>query len=657
MVSEENEELEEPKKWGEESSLIPLEPTSESEEEEEEKPSESWKEKYERYKKLRDLLKKKDKSQPSKKEEGEKPSAPEGGEKPPTPEPASKASPSPAPEPAPQPPMPSVPEPVPAPVSVPAGGGAGAGGGMIAGGGAGAGGAAAGAGGAAAGAGTGAAVGGIGAGGWIAIVVAIVVIFVLIFYLIFLSGKNHVLDEAGGSISFYPRKDNAAQMSLVSSVLRLQKNGILSIEGDSPLHDWQGVGANACLPVDIRILKTLDYLGSKHKYIKVSFLKKAAPIMTGYQLPARKDRPAQNVFSQSAFSSGQAIAILAVDYSQLPEYQGKKQPIKINWQKTILNNWQRQVYDEMGAQGRVLYQELESFRAERSTGGAELKKELDDFLLLLAQGKRTSAGNNFYDAWVRLKRLEHLLVVLIADPSATNLNQNTLAFFSSSLKTIQDINHRQVPNVSDTIEVFRSKSFDEELTKVLDSLYQDMKIANLDKWTAPSTSLAERQAYEARQKIRQVVAELLAMPAQAKVTQIINETAKDPGSFDPALEPKQIIIFSPEDDLNNGLPADVYPNGIIGVNKNGLTWDIKGDGKINDADNNFSYPPTDQGSFSKYGLYFFYLKGQVPSFISSLKAADVSQIGPAPKPTASEDELKALEAVPISYQNFIQVGF
>ena len=148
---------------------------------------------------------------------------------------------------------------------------------------------------------------------------------------------------------------------------------------------------------------------------------------------------------------------------------------------------------------------------------------------------------------------------------------------------------------------------EEEDMKVYQSLreggrfvFRAMQVANMVSWWGNIIQLDLWKAYEIRRNIRQLSLDLLRMPITLKG--VYEENGKD---FGPVA--KQIITFSAEDDLDNGLPdIDVYPFGATSVGTGGVSFEPEHDGKISEWDDHFSSIQVDNGTFSKICSYFVY---------------------------------------------------
>ena len=138
------------------------------------------------------------------------------------------------------------------------------------------------------------------------------------------------------------------------------------------------------------------------------------------------------------------------------------------------------------------------------------------------------------------------------------------------------------------------------------------------------------------------------------------ELAGEGNDFNGDLVVRQLIVYSPEDDLDNGLPDfDVYPKGATSVDEGGVGYDPSAaDKKIDTRDNHFMALPIDNGVFSKGATIFIYkvqgagewaaelAEGLIPGLRSLYDQYDgggVERIG--------EDNVR------VSYRNFVHIGF
>jgi len=162
--------------------------------------------------------------------------------------------------------------------------------------------------------------------------------------------------------------------------------------------------------------------------------------------------------------------------------------------------------------------------------------------------------------------------------------------------------------IINAINYIGSYSVLEDIYKGARYIYKATQVANISKWE-DATQLAYKKAYEARNKIRLAIAELLVMPRDAILT-MPQGMPSGTVNFDSNLVVKQIITFSPEDDLDNGPErADVFPYGIQSVDIGGVGMDSlggegSGDAILTDADRHFSHAPISNGVFSKNGTNF-----------------------------------------------------
>ena len=479
---------------------------------------------------------------------------------------------------------------------------------------------AAGAGGAAAGAttaagagGAAAAAGGVAAGGWVAIVVLIAIVLIVVIasviLLIFTGGRNHVLDEAGGSATLYPQIEQEAQVELVNDVKALVENGKIVVVGGSSDFEWTERNNKKEFPIDLRILQTLKYLASKHDFLEIALVKNNAPQKSGYRSEVNLyGKPeTKEVISNSAYALGQAIAITAADYSTLPEYRNRRQSIRVEWQRTIHEARMRRLYEEIGAHAKFLSQDLKKLQLV-----TDKEEAVEDYYLFLTDPNQAKQGNLFYESWQRVERLSYLLTEALSTPG---LQENFYSQVAEAEARI-DVILSQLTTPETIVATLTEKETSEELLGAFRLWFEAMRTVNIEQWRGAS-SLELRKAYEARTKIRQVVGELLAMPQEVKLAPLLG--AEEPEGEDSLMAPKQIIVFSPEDDLDDGLEE----NGIL------LT-------------------PSDQGSFAKSGVYFLY-PGDIPLAIAPLQSS-------APEGEDSPS-MPGWQPTWVSYQRFIHIAF
>jgi hypothetical protein len=172
-------------------------------------------------------------------------------------------------------------------------------------------------------------------------------------------------------------------------------------------------------------------------------------------------------------------------------------------------------------------------------------------------------------------------------------------------------------------------------------IYKMTQVANMVGWNERGDSNLEwNKAYEARNKIRQVIKELLEMPREGIISATTGQPTEenDGTNFDGFMAIKQVITFSPEDDLDNGpMNIDVFPKGITAVDVGGVAIEgaekatvqdesgevvvdaTVGDGVVDDADRHFSHRPIDNGVFSKMSTNYIWVYDPNATGLSSGK--------------------------------------
>src|SRR5690606_24949720 len=109
------------------------------------------------------------------------------------------------------------------------------------------------------------------------------------------------------------------------------------------------------------------------------------------------------------------------------------------------------------------------------------------------------------------------------------------------------------------------------------------------------------KAAEAINNQRKLEADLLMMP-----TVLAQPERNGKPGFNGDIVPKQIIVWSPEDDIDNGLPdTDVWPSGITSIDSGGVGY--SSDVKyciVGFEDAHFLYNAKDNGVLSKTTTVF-----------------------------------------------------
>lgn len=500
---------------------------------------------------------------------------------------------------------------------------------------------------------------------WWWLIIIIVIVLVIVFT--FLSGSKDVNSLSGGSISVEANVQNVRDQAIVESLIH-------KMEGDNPKLvvyqdgkndiNWQcetgDTGVETCSHLlDIRLLKTLDYLTDIHERIEIGLLRTGAPgllresfldKLSEYNdendagVAEDKERIKETI---SAFYTGQAMAIVAIDYSKIRELP-LNTPIKVSWQKTLAEKAIRPVWEEISFNVGFLDKNIPNYervlvdRNENSLA-EQYKVELT---ILGYSGLYEETFEKISRISVLLKRINGDLATLDSvDPRTIEYFVSAQEFFNELNQNIGDpstMSEEDIANrivyLGETVELIRNGA---------ECVYKATQVANMVNWNKSGSQLEFKKAYEARNKIRQVIKELLEMPRE------ISLSGEDQ-VFDQNLMVKQIITFSPEDDFDNGLERlDIFPEGIMSVDVGGVGIETigepetdeegqiidpgyaVGDGVYNYMDVHFSHAPIDNGVFSKHGTNYIYQVIDPNDPLWEQAGSSIFETGSIPGSTAS----------------------
>lgn len=479
------------------------------------------------------------------------------------------------------------------------------------------------------------------------------VLFVVFIVVIFTNDKNEEAPGLGGSSQSIPVSNNSSEhRDLVDNLLA-------KAQGNNPSLVIHGLSANdlnwvetiineetgetvTTHPLDLRVLKAIEYLTNLHEYIEIGMLRTDSPGFVKDTVvidsEANGGEDTQIVLDTfSSFSTGQAFSIVAIDRTEIPQLisAGEAPPIAVSWQKTLIERAVRPLWEEITFNIGVLdrnspiYQDVFEDTHESYGAAFDIEKKLYD--------ARVSDSVNLYkNSFRTLKRTIALLDRALGlddylEIDLTNsyaLDNRTISYFESakdqlnpivdylennilkgidldSIESNPESDEGVIIDSNDMVEAIKYLGEGDILERIHNGarfIYKATQVANMVNWDKAS-NLDLKKAYEARNKIRQVIKELLEMPREVSVS---SNT-----SFDVTMVAKQIITFSPEDDLDNGAERmDVYPYGIKYVDVGGiamevLTEDGKADGVLNYSDIHFSHAPVSaNGVFSKGGANY-----------------------------------------------------
>ncbi|MBU1083377.1 hypothetical protein KKE14_02995 [Patescibacteria group bacterium] len=487
-------------------------------------------------------------------------------------------------------------------------------------------------------------------------------------YTMYTGGRNKINSLMGGSIFMAPDYESQADRDLVTALsIRAGGSGadphvlkILSPGGISPVNltqfdiEWKcdESGQNCTHLLDIRILRTLKYLTDKHEYVEISMLKTGAPTLLRESVKVRKAQEAMEGVevedderfakeSYSAFYLGQGMAIKAVDYSKIPDLPPNT-PIEVYWQETAMERVTRPIWEELEFTAGYLDGELGAFIEGYNTdlGSYEVQNMVDAYRFSVSENY---AMDIYYGSFEKLNRIIELLKRLldadqggyttssskkdILDGRTVGYAQRALDAFEEVSMSLGTTDNEDDGALAQTLRSFGAGTNIKLWKEGIRYTYKATQVANMVGWNERGASnLKWNKAYEARNKIRQVIKELLEMPKENISSNSLPPEETDGTDFDGFMVIKQVITFSPEDDLDNGLmDLDVFPKGITAVGVGGVAIEgigtatvqdesgefivdaTIGDGNIDDADRHFSYKPIDNGVFAKNGTNYIWV--------------------------------------------------
>ena len=493
---------------------------------------------------------------------------------------------------------------------------------------------------------------------WIVIAVILVLLLLVgLVYLIFGGVGNKALDAAGGSIPIALNFDNKDHQILVANILKLKQEGKLLIPDKLAKDlDWQSdKDGKAIHTLDWRTMEALRYLGNKWPVVGVKILRSNGPDMTRRKSAAKGEEETEPIDAPSAYQFGQGIAIdrLGLTSPELTEAMGldASVPVRISWQKTMRENSLRGLYEQLQVDARALFSGAGQAATQADTdarGLATLARVHGQSVADAAKDPRAKIADNYTRA---LTALDNLLINLQRLREQGGLDDRTISFTAPALANLQNDRANLDKGGTDFIAEWGKSDTIAVIRKGLQAVFRAMQVANMSGWRGNTKEIKLWQAYEARQNIRQLVLDLLRMPV---------ELAGEGNDFNGDLVVRQLIVYSPEDDLDNGLPDfDVYPKGATSVDEGGVGYDPSAaDKKIDTRDNHFMALPIDNGVFSKGATIFIYkvqgagewaaelAEGLIPGLRSLYDQYDgggVERIG--------EDNVR------VSYRNFVHIGF
>lgn len=498
-----------------------------------------------------------------------------------------------------------------------------------------------------------------------AVIILLFAIFIMFGFVSLKSvgGGLKVDNESGGSIFSGLSFDNPEHKELVEHVVQCAQGEDPILVSDaldlSRELDWSETEkGDKYHNLDYRVVTTLSYLCDTWSRrgqgkIGINLLASDGPMAT--RTGVKKDSGEfEMIDSYSAYDYGQAIGVNVVGLTSpgLTRALGLREPIpvRVDWQRVTSEASIRLLYEQIGVDAARLYNLMNVAFAEVST-----VRPTDEFWQNLANAHRAVVEFGEKDIFsLTLERAQMLIDGLNKLSGVAELDKRTGKLIGLALERL-DTRLNTLVGLEQGNEVafmkeMAKKETEEDFRKGIQYSFRAMQVANMVGWYGNTDKIALWKAYEARQNIRQLMLDLLRMPVE-----LADE--KDADKFDSFLAVRQLIIYSPEDDLDNNLPdLDIFPKGMVAVNEGGVTFDAtKNDGKLMLADTHFASLPIDNGPFSKACTTFVYKVkeddqekiGSIRNLLSSLApSGPIEQMcrllyGPIEAPvevSATEDE-------------------
>lgn len=492
--------------------------------------------------------------------------------------------------------------------------------------------------GAAATAGTAAAAGGAAVSWPVILVIVGVLVIILIVITLVACSANKSASESGGSGLVPTEQNNAEHQSSVAAMRALVDNGSIVATG-STATDLQGDGLGK---LDYRIVKMLAYLGSKYR-IGLALLNTNAPDFTGRQVssPAAADvaPDKKTIDAVSAYKLGQAVAIDSIGVvppemaEQCPAI-GAGESVKVAWQEVAGEGLQRTVYEQLMADGNRLFVQVRKL-SQLSRNG------------LVNAGTGSFVSSNMDEIASALTLMSASLTQLQAADQQLGLAS---AYAPGALGKLDQLKSA----LSEGSWADPEEELEIPVSDFIFYVSQMLRTANMEGWEGNTANNCRLwKAYEARKNIRTLVKDVLRMPVEL--------AGVGGAGFDSMMIAKQIIVFSPEDDLDNGPDdRDVFPPGITGVSERGATIGSAdgGDGKVDIRDNQFMSLAIDNGSFAKVCTVFVYNQaGPEAQLVLDKLTADPNQRQLCALLYGDESGPSTGVRGVVTYKKFVHIGF
>lgn len=438
---------------------------------------------------------------------------------------------------------------------------------------------------------------------WIVVLILLVILIIIGLFMAFGGTAHKTSDLGGGSFPVAMNASNPSHVALVDEVNALKATGGLSfaagLEQDIV---WQGSTTN----LDWRVMVTLKYLGEKwyarnKGTVGIVLSASNGPDATRRQAEVTigSNTKSETVDAISAYRTGQAIgidrigrvsnALAAACFDDFDGDPTNNAVVEVAWQEIASQDTIRPVFEQLQVDASAVFPNVAKLAllgqqaANNSSVRQRLEETKDDEKSLI---KVTTVA------------LEYLITNLgnIGSAVGQGVDSRTIQYASSARAKLQEA----LDATSGDVTAWGKDEVVEKLRDGLQMTFRSMQVVNMVGWKTKENCRLWKAA-EARERVRQLVSDVVSMPADPSLV----PANKD---WNPDLMVRQLIVYSPEDDLDNGLSdLDVFPQGVAAVSEGGAGFDIEGvDGQIDEKDNHFMSLPLDAGVFSKIGTIFVY---------------------------------------------------
>ncbi len=509
--------------------------------------------------------------------------------------------------------------------------------------------------------------------GWVMIILQIAVVaFFSIFGLVMaFQAKNNSL--VGGTIDVKVDYRKAEHQQLVTDVVELTKGltpKLQVADGAREDLDWYtDKSGKKAHHLDFRTLQTIKYLSNQWDVLGIRTLVSNGPDRT--QRIEKKANGETVVWeSNSAFASGQAVAIdkigrVSVALANLC-FAGVRVPVEVSWQKMTREATMRPLYEQLSDDARVYIQTAQFLGGQSDLNSAAdfHEQSIKRVAEQTAKGE-TPLLDKYMVAEERLKLLgDNLRKLSGMAVVGGGVYARTAQYAGSALTSVDQMQASlQGKTGIDYVTAWTTEEFQAAMTQATNWTYRALQVANRPGFRNILGVCDYLKAHEADQNIRQLVAQVMYMPVGLA-------GPKDNG-FNRDMVAKQVIVYNPQDDLDNGLAGtDTYPNAGVLVDEGGVAFKgvaqadgtLKvGDGRLDDRDSQFKDLPLDNGVFSKASTTFLFDKRR-EGILEKIAQIGLFGLDDAVKDfyNAWDGEIKpreGYEAVKVSYKDFVYIAF